>query len=328
MTLSVDVSVGIALSSPDGADADTLLQQADIAMYKAKRSHYAFLFYARDPNDDARGRLELMSELRQAIADGEMVPYYQPKVALGTMEIVSVEALVRWVHPSRGVLAPDRFLSLAEQAGLMGPLAMSVLEQAVDQQHAWDCRGIDLSVAVNLSAVNLRDEALPKSIDAILSRRGASAGRVILEITEDCLMVDEEKGRRMLEQLRDLGVELSVDDFGTGYSSLVYLWRLPVVEVKLDRLFLASVHEDPRVISIIRSTVDLAHSLNLRIVAEGVESQYGLKIVSDLGCDIAQGYYLGQPLPAAELFQVAMAGPAGPDTRPELAKVLGVRVPR
>jgi EAL domain-containing protein (putative c-di-GMP-specific phosphodiesterase class I) len=215
--------------------------------------------------------------------------------------VTGVEALVRWQHPTRGLLYPDRFLSLAEQSGLMGPLAMSVLDQALGQQLLWAHDGIDISVAVNLSVSNLRDEDLPARIAAALSRTGVEPHSLVLEITEDCLMMDAEQGRHVLEQLRGLGLELSVDDFGTGFSSLVYLRYLPVSELKLDRLFLADVGEDGRAMAIIRSTVELAHSLGLRIVAEGVETAAALTLVSELGCDIAQGYYLGRPAPAADL---------------------------
>jgi EAL domain-containing protein (putative c-di-GMP-specific phosphodiesterase class I) len=193
-------------------------------------------------------------------------------------------------------------LELVEQRGLIGPLALCVLDQALAQQARWTREGVDLSVAVNLSAANLRDEELPAKIAALLARHGVDPDRLILEITEDSLMGDPDECLQLLDQLRSLGAGLSIDDYGTGFSSLAYLRDLNVDELKLDRTFLTHVSDDPRSMAIVRSTVELAHALGLRAVAEGIETKEILELVADLGFDVAQGYYLGRPAPAEELF--------------------------
>jgi diguanylate cyclase (GGDEF)-like protein len=303
MTLRVDASIGIAIAPEHGSAADTLLQKADIAMYEAKRSHRPWEVYSSYRDGHTRERLELMEDVRDAIDRRELVLYYQPKLDLATRAITGVEALVRWQHPARGLLTPDRFLTLFEQSGLMGPLAMDVLSQAATQQAEWARAQMDLTVAVNLSPANLTDEELPDKIAAVLDRTGVEPTSVVLEITEDCLM-DADHSRHVLDRLHALGVELSVDDYGTGFSSLAYLRELPVSELKLDRAFLAAAaaDHDARAIAIIRSTIDLAHELELRIVAEGVETDDALTLITDLGCDAAQGYLLGRPAPADSLF--------------------------
>jgi EAL domain-containing protein (putative c-di-GMP-specific phosphodiesterase class I) len=307
MTLHVDASIGIAIAPEHGVVADALLQRADIAMYEAKRNRRSWEVYSSIRDTHTRDRLELMEDVRGAIDRGELVLYYQPKVNLVTRTVTGVEALVRWQHPERGLLAPDRFLGLFEQSGLMGPLAMDVLNQALTQQARWASQNVELSVAVNLSAANLVDAELPEKVADVLHQRGVSASSVVLEITEDSLMVDAEQSLRVLERLHAQGVGLSVDDYGTGFSSLAYLRDLPVHELKLDRAFLAAAG-DNRAVAIIRSTVDLAHSLDLRIVAEGVETDANLTLIAELGCDTAQGYLLGRPAPAAALFPAPAAG--------------------
>jgi diguanylate cyclase (GGDEF)-like protein len=302
ITLHVDASIGIAIAPDHGEDAATLLQRADVAMYEAKRNHDAWQVYSPFRDRHTRDRLELMEDVRDAISRGELVLYYQPKLDLASREITGVEALVRWQHPDRGLLTPDRFLSLFEQSGLMGPLAMTTLELAMAQQAEWARDDVHLSMAVNLSASNLADDQLPDKVTELFDRLGVVPGDVVLEITEDSLMVDAEQSLEVLERLHAQGVQLSVDDYGTGFSSLAYLRDLPVHELKLDRAFLAAAADDERAVAIIRSTIDLAHSLNLRIVAEGVETDANLALIAELGCDTAQGYLLGRPAPADVLF--------------------------
>jgi diguanylate cyclase (GGDEF)-like protein len=305
ITLHVDASIGIAIAPDHGHAADTLLQRADVAMYDAKRNHEPWQVYSAFRDRHSRDRLELMEDVRDAIGRHELVLFYQPKLDVASAIITGVEALVRWQHPTRGLLTPDRFLTLFEQSGLMGPLAMSVLELAMLQQAEWALDGIKISMAVNLSAANLADEQLPQKVDDLFHRLGVDPGNVVLEITEDSLMVDAEQSLEVLERLHAGGVQLSVDDYGTGFSSLAYLRDLPVNELKLDRAFLAAAAEDERAVAIIRSTIDLAHALHLRIVAEGVETPANLALISELGCDTAQGYLLGRPLPAGLLFPAA-----------------------
>jgi len=313
MTLRVDASIGIAVAPEHGRAGDILLQRADVAMYDAKRGHHRWSLYSAEHDVYTRDRLELMEDLRDAFDAEQFVLHYQPKVNLATGTVTAVEALVRWQHPTRGLLAPDRFLDLAEQSGLMGTLAMVVLDQALAQQMAWAADGLDLGMAVNLSAANMLDPDLVANVARSLSRHGVQPARVVLEITEDTLMVDSAEANQVLHELRGLGVGLSVDDYGTGFSSLAYLRHLPVNEIKLDRSFLEGAPEDERAVAIIRSTVDLAHSLGLRMVAEGIESSDALAMVTGLGCDEAQGFLWGRPVPAHELsFALARRIPAAP----------------
>ena len=315
ITLHVDASIGIAIAPDHGHVADTLLQRADVAMYEAKRNHQAWEVYSSFRDRHTRDRLELMEDVRDAISRRELVLYYQPKLDIARREVTGVEALVRWEHPERGLLTPDRFLDLFEQSGLMGNLAMNVLEQAMNQQSLWARSDLDLSMAVNLSAANLSDEDLPEKVAEVFDRLGVDPGNVVLEITEDSLMVDAQQSLDVLDRLHALGVELSVDDYGTGFSSLSYLRDLPVNELKLDRAFLAAAADDDRAVAIIRSTIDLAHSLDMRIVAEGVETDANLQLISELGCDHAQGYLLGRPAPASMLFPVTPAAAPGASRR-------------
>jgi len=318
MTLHVDASIGIAIAPEHGVVADALLQRADIAMYEAKRNRRPWEVYSSTSDTHTRDRLELMEDVRYAIERRELVVYYQPKLDLSTRTVTGVEALVRWQHPQRGLLSPDRFLDHFDHSGLMGPLAMEVLDQALTQQAEWARQDVELTVAVNLSAANLTDVELPEKVAEVLDRKGVRAGSVVLEITEDSLMVDAEQSLEVLERLKAVGVELSVDDYGTGFSSLAYLRDLPVHELKLDRAFLAAAtspdvtsgdatsadatSHGARSVAIIRSTIDLAHALHLRIVAEGVETEDGLDLLTRMGCDVAQGFLLGRPAPASLLF--------------------------
>jgi EAL domain-containing protein (putative c-di-GMP-specific phosphodiesterase class I) len=215
--------------------------------------------------------------------------------------------LARWRHPSRGLLQPAAFLGLVADAGLMGPFTMSVLDQAFIQQTKWSEQGYDLGVSVNISAASLRDEELPDKVGALISTHRINPARITLELTEDSFIADPEQALVVLERLRALGVDLSIDDFGTGFSSLTYIRRLPVSELKLDRTFLTGAPRDKRAVSVIRSTVDLAHSLGLRIVAEGIENLDALALVDDLGCDAAQGYLMGRPVSAQD-FDLSAVG--------------------
>jgi EAL domain-containing protein (putative c-di-GMP-specific phosphodiesterase class I) len=272
-------------------------------MYEAKHGGRAWEVYSAARDVHTRDRLELIEDLRDAIDRRELGLYYQPKIDLRSGQVCGFEALVRWHHPTRGLLTPDRFLALAEQSGLMDKLALTVLDQAAAQQASWAGMGHDVSVAVNLSAANLRDDKLPATVAGVIERHAIEPRQLVLEITEDYLMADTEQGRQILDQLRLLGVQVSIDDYGTGFSSLAYLRELPVNELKLDRMFLAEVPGDARAVAIIRSTVELAHSLGLRMVAEGIETEDVLALIAGLGCDVAQGYLLGRPAPAIEFFR-------------------------
>ncbi|MGV8978208.1 MAG: putative bifunctional diguanylate cyclase/phosphodiesterase [Cellulomonas sp.] len=291
-------SVGIALFPDHGTDLSTLLRRADVAMYRAKPTG-GYRMHRGD--EDNFSRLRLSEELRAALDEDQLVLHYQPKLDLDTGTTRGVEALVRWQHPQRGLLPPADFLDRVEEVGLMGALTRCVLTKALDQAVVWRAAGRDLGVAVNLSASSLIDVELPAQIAAMLDARGLPASVLQLEITEEFLMADRARARVILTALREAGINISVDDFGTGYSSLSYLRDLPIDELKLDRSFIFPMHDDARAAALVSSTIHLAHSLGLRMVAEGVENQAAYAELARLGCDQAQGFYMSHPLAPDEL---------------------------
>jgi diguanylate cyclase (GGDEF)-like protein len=301
IALHTSVSVGIALFPDHGLDLSLLLRKADIAMYKAKTSGNGHHVYRSVDDADDTTRLQTVQELRTALTSNQLVVHYQPKVDLDTAEVHSVEALVRWNHPTRGLLYPDAFLNLVEESGLMPTLTRVVLALALDQASAWHAQGQPLTVSVNLSASSLVDADLPKQIASMLASRDLQPGALQLEIPEEFLMVDRDRARAILIRLRNSGVQISVDDFGTGYSSLAYLRDLPIDELKLDRSFILPMTDDARTAALVASTIALAHSLGLRMVAEAVETNIAYIELKRLGCDQAQGYFMSRPVPAAEL---------------------------
>jgi diguanylate cyclase (GGDEF)-like protein len=295
------VSIGIALFPDDGLDVNALLNKADRAMYKAKTSISGHHLYSRADDVDDVARLQTVEDLRTALAAGQFVMHYQPKVDLATGDVHSVEALVRWDHPTRGLLYPDSFLALVEEFGLMPALTEVVLELALDQVVVWAHQGQPLTVAVNLSASSMVDDNLPEHVADLLADRDLPPSGLQLEITEELLMSDRDRARSILARLREAGVQISVDDFGTGYSSLSYLLDLPIDELKLDRTLVFPMAGDTRAAALVSSTIGLAHSLGLRMVAEGVETRDVYSELKRLGCDQAQGYFMSRPMPAVEL---------------------------
>jgi diguanylate cyclase (GGDEF)-like protein len=301
MSLTIDAGVGVAIGPEHSATAEELLQLADLAMYSAKTTRAGVAVYDEERDGDGRNRLEAVEQLRRGIADGELVLHYQPKLALATGVIDGVEALVRWQHPSRGLLFPDAFIDLAESAGLMSRLTSTVVELALAQCRLWADDGCLLTVSVNVSPSNLVDDEFPDEVAALLRRFDLPAGALVLEVTESILMEDRERAVRVLSRLRDAGVGVSIDDYGTGYSSLAYLAALPVTELKLDRVFVAAMTGSSRAASIVTSTLQLAHALDLVLVAEGAEDQATVDALARLGCDVVQGYHLSRPLPPEQL---------------------------
>lgn len=301
LTLHSTVSIGIARFPDDGLDLSALLRKADIAMYKAKVSGTGHHLYSDIDNADGAVRLRTVDELQAAITHGQFVLHYQPKVDLATGAVQAVEALVRWEHPTRGLLYPGAFIDLVEVSGLMRAMSRIVLGMALDQAQIWQDRGTKLSIAVNLSASSLVDDALPDEVFTMLAVRGVPPAALRLEITEDFLMADRERARKILTRLRSGGVQISIDDYGTGYSSLSYLRDLPVDELKLDQSFVLPMTDDVRAAALVASSIALAHSLGLRMVAEGVETESAYAELVRLGCDQAQGYFISEPLPAAKL---------------------------
>src|SRR3569832_2934 len=297
----VGASIGIALYPEHGDDGATLMRHADVAMYVAKRSTSGFCLY--DPREDQHSvsRLALVSELRLAIEHKQLVLFYQPKIDLRHGRVVAVEAVVRWDHPQRGLLLPDEFIPLAEHTGLIRPLTFLVLDEALHQMHLWQQGGLKLRVAINLSARHLQDENLAERIGEAMAHWGVAPELLEFEITESANMSNQMRAMDTLTALDAMGVGLSIDDFGTGYSSLIYLKQLPVDEIKIDKSFVIDMLDNNEDFVIVRSTVDLAHNMGRRVVAEGVESQAVLNILLELGCDMAQGYHISRPVTAPVL---------------------------
>jgi diguanylate cyclase (GGDEF)-like protein len=308
--LSVEASIGIACFPDDAANAEELFRRCDVAMYQAKTERGAWLRYDPLRDDTSVTRLALVGELRAAL-DDQLIVHFQPQVDLTNGNIIGAEALVRWNHPVRGLLQPGEFVGVAEQSGLVRPFTLRVLEMAVAECVTWQTASRPLSVAVNLGARSLMDRALPDDVAGVLARHGLAPERLVLEITETTATSELEVVEEVLGKLRRLGVEISVDDFGTGYSSLAFLQRTSVHELKVDRSFVAGMLVSDNDLALVRATVHLAHSLGARAVAEGVESQALLLALANMGCDVAQGYHLGRPMPAEQL-RVMLRGGALP----------------
>lgn len=301
LKVDIQASIGIALFPDHGSTADALMQRADIAMYAAKANKAGYSVYASEQEQSNPQRLALMGELRQGIVHDQLFLVYQPKVDLQTGRVEGVEALVRWKHPRLGVIPPDQFIPVAEQTGLIMPLTLWVLNDALRQWHKWREAGLELNVAANLSMLNLHSRALPHQIEGLLKACNVPSGFLGLEITESSIMEDPTRAMEILKQMSDMGLQFAIDDFGTGYSSLAYLKKLPVDELKIDKSFVMNMASEEDDTVIVRSTIDLGHNLGLKVVAEGVENQETIEKLTLLGCDIAQGYHLSRPLPAAEL---------------------------
>lgn len=300
LLVTVKASVGVAFAGGPAGTRETLLRCADVAMCRARARHTGVETYGEVDHRSFDGLL-LASELRRALAGSELVLHYQPKVAIADRRLVGVEALVRWQHPRLGLLGPERFVPLVEREGLMRALTLRVLELALAQQRRWRDAGEVIPVAVNLSPSSLIDTRLPSDIAALLARHRTPPEQLELEITEETVMRDPKRALDVIARIGELGVEFSLDDFGVGYSSLAQLRRLPVRTLKIDRSFIMNMGEDEQDANIVRSTVQLAHSLHLRVVAEGVESAADVAELARCGCDIAQGFHFSRPLPADAL---------------------------
>ena len=307
LPLQVDVSIGIALAPRDGADAEGLLRRADVAMYSAKRAHSGLEFYSSERDQYSPKRLALVAELRHAIEIGALGVVYQPKVRLQDGVVLGVEALVRWNHPQHGNVPPSEFVPIAEHTGLMRPLTLHVLHTALSQARVWRGQGLELGVAVNLSARSLLDPTLVDDVLAALAEYGMQAHLLTLEITESDILEDPLHATNVLRRLQELGIHRSVDDFGTGYSSLSYLNQLPVDEMKIDRSFVVAMPTDPDALAIVGAVVDLGRRLRKRIVAEGVETEQHWHQLRALGCDVAQGYLLSRPIDGDQIVPWARA---------------------
>ena len=319
LTLGIGASVGISRFPDDGEDVHDMLRRADVAMYSAKEDHIGWKLYENRLDRYSLRRFTVLNEFRRALDEEQFVLHYQPVVEIDGSCVRGAEALVRWEHPDLGMVPPNDFIPIAEQTGLIGSLTHYVLERAVAECKSWRSAGRDLSVAVNLSVRDLLDLDLPGQVASVLTAHTLPAQALHLEITESMIMSDPDRALETVQHLRDLGVRISVDDFGTGYSSLANLKRLPISELKIDRSFISSLPHDESDLIIVGSTINLGHDLRLNVIAEGVEDEITLKRLANLGCDLAQGYYFGRPLPSQEF--VRLVDLIGGTADPELERV-------
>lgn len=296
--LEIGASIGIALFPEHGDNVMNLLRRADVAMYTAKQEGKDFVVYNASLDQHALEQLTLANELRQGIERGEFEVYYQPKVDLRRNKICGVEALVRWHHPRRGLIQPAQFMDITERTGIIHTLSLHVLHLAAHQCKKWHAEGLLLNIAVNLSPMGLMDTQLAETVRGILHRASLDPAFLILEITEGPIMSSEKQTHEILTQLAALGIRISVDDFGTGHSTLGRLKKLPVSEVKIDKSFVFEMLNDSNNAAIVRTTIDLAQSLGLKVVAEGVETLQQLDALRALKCDMVQGYFISRPIPA------------------------------
>jgi diguanylate cyclase (GGDEF)-like protein/PAS domain S-box-containing protein len=301
--IAVEISIGIALYPEQGADPDTLIQRADIAMSAAKKSGRGHLLYSPEIDEYNPKRLALLGELRNAIDQEQLVLHYQPKITLKDRKVFGVEALVRWKHPQQGMIPPNYFIGPAEQTGLIHPLTRWVVQAAIRQCAAWRQAGFEITVSANLSARNLLDAKLPDMVLGLLQASGLTPEQIEFEITESAIMTDPARAQEVLAALHRAGIRFSIDDFGIGYSSLSYLQKLPVDAIKIDRSFVSHMVRNEGDMKIVRSTIELAHNLGLKVVAEGVETQEILDQLTEMGCDAAQGYFISRPIPNEDLIR-------------------------
>lgn len=303
ISLNFSGSIGLAMSPYHGNDMDTLLRRAHIAQELAQQKHPRVAMYAEEIDPYSERRLSLMGELRHAIQESNLALYYQPQIDIKTKRISNIEALLRWKHPEHGFIPPDEFIPLAEQTGVIKPLTGWVVNEALQQNVAFDRLGHRLNISVNLSARNLREPDLVDTILAALGQYGLQPSRLVLEVTETAMMLNPQESLKTLNQLNEAGIQISIDDFGTGYSSLGQLRNLPVKEVKIDRSFVMTMMDKQSDQVLVKTVIDMARNLNLRVVAEGVENASTLEALTGMGCDIAQGYHLCRPIPPTELLE-------------------------
>jgi EAL domain-containing protein (putative c-di-GMP-specific phosphodiesterase class I) len=289
-----------------GDDPGTLLRRADVAMYVAKRTGGGFAVYSPEHEAQTLRQSGLAGDLRRSIAQGELVLHYQPIVLLPARATYAVEALVRWNHPREGLLPPDRFIGLAEDTNMIRPLTGWVLDTALAQLCTWLKTGIEVSVAVNVSPKLLEDHSIVEEVGRALGTSKADPNRLTLEISES--VATSAAAGKAMARLAEMGVRLSLDDFGTGYSSLIYLKRLPVHEIKIDRSFVKPLPADPDASAIVRTAIGVGHNLGLRVIAEGVEDRDAEAMLTEAGCDALQGFLIGKPVPEQEMTELLESG--------------------
>jgi diguanylate cyclase (GGDEF)-like protein len=316
-SIELGASIGLAWYPEHGGDVDTLLQRADVAMYRAKATHRSLEVYRTEDDYHSPERLTVAADLRRALAADQLVLHYQPQVELGHGRAVAAEGLVRWRHPQRGLLGPLQFIEVAERTGLIKDLTYRVLDLGLRDLRTWNEEGRSLSLSLNVSVRNLLDPRFPEEVARLLALHGVDSHALTLELTESSLMVDPDTAKRTMHDLSELGVSVAIDDFGTGYSSLAYLTDLPIGELKIDKSFVRAMGSDSRNAILVRSTIELAHNLGLRTVAEGIEDSFTFERLRALGCELAQGFHMSKPLPAPALvswWDLHAEGPAEPSS--------------
>lgn len=311
LTLEVGARIGIALCPDHGEDPDLLIQRADVAQSLAKKDDKDYYIY--DPEQDSYNprRLMILSDLRHAIDNNQLILYYQPKIDLKNGFICGVESLVRWQHPKHGLIPPDQFIQLAEQTGLIKYITLWVVNEALRQCSLWRQDGLELKTAVNLSARNLQDMELPDQIADLLKKWAIPPDLLRLEITESTVMANQRLATEILMHLSDMGIRQAIDDFGTGHSSLAYIKNLPVNEIKIDKSFIKGMGLSKNDTLIVQAAIELGHHLGLTVVAEGVENKESYDLLAQLGCDEAQGYYMSPPIPNTKLMAWLSQSPWG-----------------
>jgi diguanylate cyclase (GGDEF)-like protein len=301
ITVRIDASIGVALYPEHGRDTSALMRCADVAMYVAKKNNRGHAVYDAAHDLHSPRRLSLLSQLGQAIEHNQLVLHYQPKIRIKDKRVIGLEALVRWQHPTEGLLPPGDFIPEAEASAIIRPLTLWVIDHALGQRQQWQEAGLTTNVAVNISARNLLDIDLPEKIADLLEKHSVDSNCLELEITESALIADPDLAYTVLMKLHSYGVRISIDDFGTGYSSLAYLKKLPISTLKVDLSFVTDMTENDNDAVIVHSTVKLAHNLGLNVVAEGVENQETLDLLEIIDCDYAQGFFLSRPLPLEQI---------------------------
>jgi diguanylate cyclase (GGDEF)-like protein len=304
LSLEIQATIGIAIFPKHGKNGDTIIQRANVALYSAQQSNQNYIVYTKNMDKNSPNRLTLMGELRQGIANDELVLYYQPKINIETLSVKGIEALVRWRHPEHGFMPPQEFIPMAERTGLIKPLSVWVLNNALSQVEKWHRQKLKVSISINLSPSTFLDTDLPDLIIGLLSLYDIPAHYVILEITEGSMIKDPDLAMEILTRLTQRGIKISIDDFGTGYSSLAYLKKLPVSEVKIDKSFVIDMINNENDAVIVKAIIDLGHNLSLNVVAEGVEDKETAAQLKKLGCDELQGDFFSKALSRDEFFKL------------------------
>lgn len=303
--IDISATAGIAFYPAHGKDADTLIQRANLAIYNAKQSGKEFAVYSTAMDKGSPNRLILMSELKKAIDGEQLVLFYQPKVDIKTGKIVGTESLLRWEHPTFGMMNAEKFIPVAERTGLIKTLSLYVLREAIEQASKWHSKGYEFEISVNLSPVDIIDIELPYTIESLLNVYDLPARLINIELIESTNLSDQSRAVEVINRLASLGIKISIDDFGTGYSSFVYLTTLPIHEIKIDKSFILTLNENERKKDIVDAIIKLATTLKIKVVAEGVEKLSQHKTLNDLNCTIGQGYYYSEPL-SAENFELLL----------------------